>query len=108
MVRQRYAANSAMSRTVTPGRGRRIRTKGISEPVRSRLFLSQQGGRVWDHELVARSQVARGGLQANSFIRLRKSTARVVEIKDMGDSEAMLSDKGHLRAAAREIIRRGV
>ncbi len=39
------------------------------------------------------------GLQANSFIRLRKlSTVRgpVVEIKDMGDSEPILRNKAHL------------
>ena len=51
------------------------------------------------------------GLQANSFIRLRKlSTVRgpVVEIQDMGDSEAILRNKGHLRETAREMIRRGV
>ncbi len=51
------------------------------------------------------------GLQTNSFIRLRKfSTARgpAVEIKDMGDSEAILSNKGYLRETARDMIQRGV
>jgi type IV secretory pathway VirD2 relaxase len=51
------------------------------------------------------------GLQTNSLIRLRRfSTARgpVVEIKDMGDSEAILSNKAQLRETAREMIRRGV
>jgi hypothetical protein len=51
------------------------------------------------------------GLQTNSFIRLRKfSTARgpVVEIKDVGDSEAILSNKAHFRETAREMIRRAV
>src|ERR1700678_1416262 len=51
------------------------------------------------------------GLQTNSFIRLRKSsTVRgpVVEIKDMGDSEAILSNKAHLRETAREMTKRGV
>jgi len=51
------------------------------------------------------------GLQTNSFIRLRKlSTVRVpvVEIKDMGDSEAILSNKAHLRETAREMLGRGV
>ncbi len=44
------------------------------------------------------------------FIQLRKlSTVRgpVVEIKDMGDSEAILSNKAHFRDAAREMIRQG-
>jgi hypothetical protein len=51
------------------------------------------------------------GLQTNSFIRLRKfSTVRgpVVEIKDMGDSEAILTNKAHLRETARQMIQRGV
>ena len=51
------------------------------------------------------------GLQTNSFIRLRKlSTVRgpEVEIKDMGDSEAILSNKAHLRETAREMTKRGV
>jgi hypothetical protein len=51
------------------------------------------------------------GLQTNSFIHFRKlSTVRgpVVEIKDMGDSEAILTNKAHLREIAREMIRRGV
>ena len=50
-------------------------------------------------------------MQTNSFIRLRKfSTVRgpVVEIQDMGDSEAIISNKTHLRETAREMIRRGV
>jgi type IV secretory pathway VirD2 relaxase len=51
------------------------------------------------------------GLKINSFIRLRKfSTARgpVVEIKDMGDSEAILTNKAHLRETVREMTNRGV
>ncbi len=50
------------------------------------------------------------GLQTNSFIRLRKvpMVRGPVEIKDMGDSEAILRNKAHLRETAREMIRRGV
>ena len=47
----------------------------------------------------------------SSFIRLRKfSTARgpTVEIKEMGDSGAILTNKAHLRETAREMIRRGL
>jgi len=47
------------------------------------------------------------GLQTNSFIRLRKFD-QVVEIMDMGASEAILTNKAHLRETAREMIRRGV
>jgi hypothetical protein len=46
-------------------------------------------------------------LQTNSFIRLRKF-GPVVEICDMGDSEAILRNKAHLRETARELMRRGV
>jgi hypothetical protein len=52
---------------------------------------------------------SRGGLKTNSFIRLRKfSTVRgpVVDIQDMGDAEAILRSKTHLREAAREIMKR--
>jgi hypothetical protein len=51
------------------------------------------------------------GLQTNLLIRLRKSSTvcgPALEIKDMGDSEASLTDKGHLRETAGEMIRRGV
>jgi len=54
---------------------------------------------------------SRRGLQTNSFIRLRKfPTVRgpVVEIEDMGDSEAVLRNKAHFRETAHEMIRRGV
>ena len=47
------------------------------------------------------------GLQTSSFIRLRKF-GQVVEIMDMGHSEAILTNKAHLRETAREMIRRGV
>jgi hypothetical protein len=47
------------------------------------------------------------GLQTNSFIRLRKF-GQVVEIRDMGDSEAVLRNKSHFREAASEMIRGGV
>ena len=46
------------------------------------------------------------GLQTNSFIWLRKF-GPVVEIEDMGDAEAVLRHKAHLRETAREMIRRG-
>jgi hypothetical protein len=51
------------------------------------------------------------GLRANSFIQLRKFSAvrgPVVEIRDMGESEAILRNKVHLRETAREMIRCGV
>ena len=54
---------------------------------------------------------SRRGLQTNSFIRLRnfsKVRGPVVEIQDMGDSEAVLTNKAHFRETARETIRRGV
>ena len=35
-------------------------------------------------------------------------TAWIMEIKDMGDSEAVLRNKAHLRETAREMTRRGV
>src|SRR5580698_10198395 len=53
----------------------------------------------------------RGGLRTNSFIQLRKSTADsrlMLEIDDMGDSEALLHDKRQLRQVGQRLIRRGI
>ena len=53
----------------------------------------------------------RGGLRTNSFIQLRKSTADsrpMLEIDDMGDSEALFHDKRQLRQIGQRLIRRGM
>ena len=53
----------------------------------------------------------RGGLRTNSFIQLRKSTPGsrpALEIDDMGDSEAMLSNSGKLRQLAQRLLRTGI
>jgi hypothetical protein len=80
---------------------------------RSYLMLEGTDGQVYHIYRTPEMEELRSqrGLQTNSFIRLRKfPTARgpVVETKDMGDSEAILSNKAHLRETAREMIRRGV
>ena len=53
----------------------------------------------------------RGSLRTNSFIRLRNLFTEdrpALEIDDMGESEAILSNKGHLRETAQRLIRRGI
>jgi hypothetical protein len=80
---------------------------------RSYLMLEGTDGQVYHFYRTPEMEELRSqrGLKANSFIRLRKfSTARgpVVEIKDMGDSEAILSNKAHLSETVREITKRGV
>ena len=80
---------------------------------RSYLMLEGTDGHVYHIYRTPEMEELRSqrGLQTNSFIRLRKlSTARgpVVEIKDMGDSEAILSNKAHLRETVREMTQRGV
>ncbi len=80
---------------------------------RSYLMLEGTNGLVYHIYRTPEMEELRSqrGLKTNSFIRLRKfSTVRgpVVEIKDMGDSEAILRNKAHLRETAREMIRRGV
>jgi hypothetical protein len=53
----------------------------------------------------------RGGLQTNSFVRLRKlfDAARpVLEIDELGDAESILRNKLHLRETAQRLIRRGI
>ena len=80
---------------------------------RSYLMLEGTDGQVYHIYRTPEMEELRSqrGLQTNSFIRLRKfSTVRgpVVEIQDMGDSEAVLRNKAHFRETAREMIRRGV
>ncbi len=80
---------------------------------RSYLMLEATNGHVYHVYRTPEMEELRSqrGLQTNSLIRLRKfSTARgpVVEIKDMGDSETILTNKAHLRETAREMIRRGI
>jgi type IV secretory pathway VirD2 relaxase len=53
----------------------------------------------------------RGGLRTNSFVRLRKlfkDGRPTLEIDDLGDSEVILRNKGHLRETAKRLIRRGI
>jgi hypothetical protein len=80
---------------------------------RSYLMLEATNGQVYHIYRTPEMEELRSrrGLQTNSFIRLRKlSMVRdpVLEIKDMGDSEAILTNKAHLRETAGEMIRRGV
>jgi Protein of unknown function (DUF3363) len=78
---------------------------------RSYLMLEGTDGHVYHIYRTPEELRSRRGLQTNSFIRLRKlSKVRgpVVEIPDMGDSEAVLTNKAHFRETAREMIRRGV
>ncbi|MEP6755967.1 MAG: DUF3363 domain-containing protein [Chthonomonadales bacterium] len=52
-----------------------------------------------------------GGLKTRSFIRLRKVAANGqarLEINDLGDSEAVLGNRTHLKQTARLLIKRGV
>jgi hypothetical protein len=76
---------------------------------RSYMMLEGTDGRVYYIYRTPEMEELRSqrGLQTNSFVRLRKF-GPVVEIQDMGDSEAILSNKAHLRETAREMIRRGV
>jgi hypothetical protein len=53
----------------------------------------------------------RGELRRNSFVQLRKLSAEgrpVLEIDDMGDSEAMLRNNGKLRQLGQRLIRCGI
>jgi hypothetical protein len=80
---------------------------------RSYLMLEGMDGQVYHiYRTPEMEEVrSRGRLQTNSFIRLRKLSTvpgPVVEIRDMGDSEAILRNKAHLRETAREMIQRGV
>jgi len=80
---------------------------------RSYMMLEGTDGQVYHIYRTPEMEELRSqrGLQTNSFVRLRKSSTfrgPSVEIHDMGDSEAILRNKDHLRETASEMIRRGV
>jgi hypothetical protein len=76
---------------------------------RSYLMLESTDGHVYHIYGTPEMEELRSqrGLQNNSFIRLRKF-GPAVEIRDMGDAEAVLRNKAHFRETASEMIRRGV
>jgi type IV secretory pathway VirD2 relaxase len=53
---------------------------------------------------------SRGELRTNSFVRLsRPSVGRpAIDVNDMGDAEALLSNSGYLRSAARRLLMLGM
>jgi hypothetical protein len=80
---------------------------------RSYLLLEGTDGRVhyvyYTPEMEATRN--RGGLRANSFIRLRKLFADghpALEIHELGDSESILRNKRYLRETAQRLTRRGI
>jgi hypothetical protein len=90
-----------------------VKARGYTSPSARYFMLEVTNGHVYHVYRTPEIEELRSrrGLQINSFIRFRKlSTVRgpVVEMKDMGDSEAILTNKAHLRETAREMIRRGV
>ncbi len=80
---------------------------------RSYLMLEGTDARVHHVYYTPEMEAARnrGGLRTNSFVRLRKlftDRHAAVEVDDLGDSEAILRNKGHLRETAQHLIRRGI
>ncbi|HLG99624.1 MAG TPA: DUF3363 domain-containing protein [Bryobacteraceae bacterium] len=54
---------------------------------------------------------ARGELRANSFVRFRRTLVdeeSALQIKDLGDAEALLNSRGHLDSTALSLIKRGI
>jgi type IV secretory pathway VirD2 relaxase len=92
----------------------RILVHGEEEPSgRSYLILEGTDARLHYVYYTPEIEAARnrGGLGPNSFIQLRKSTAEsrsMLEIEDMGDSEAMLRNNGKLRQLGQRHIRRRI
>ncbi len=80
---------------------------------RSYLMLEGTDGRVHYIYYTPEMEAARnrGGLRANSFIRLRKLFADghpALEIDELGDSESILRNKRYLRETVQRLIRRGI
>ena len=79
----------------------------------SYLMLEGTDGRVHYVYYTPEIEAARnrGGLRANSFIRLRKLFSErrpVLEIDELGDSESILRNKRYLRETVQRLIRRGI
>ena len=80
---------------------------------RSYLMLEGTDGRVHYVYYTPEIEAARnrGGLRANSFIRLRKLFSErrpLLEIDELGDSESILRNKRYLRETVQRLIRRGI
>jgi hypothetical protein len=80
---------------------------------RSYLMLEGIDGRVHYVYYTPEIEAARnrGGLRANSFIRLRKFFSEwrpLLEIDELGDSESILRNKRYLRETVQRLIRGGI
>jgi hypothetical protein len=80
---------------------------------RSYLMLEGTDARVHHVYYTPEMEAARhrGGLRTNSFVRLRKLFTDghpALEIDELGDSEAILCNKPHLRETAQRLARRGI
>jgi hypothetical protein len=80
-----------------------------------RSFMMLEGADAQVHCLYHTDEMAaarsRGELRANSFVRLRKLFVNgrpLLEVEDLGHSERILGDRGHLGETAKRLIRRGV
>ena len=54
---------------------------------------------------------SRGGLKTNAFIRLRKVFVHkqpMLEVEELGDAEAVLNNRRHLKKTAKSLIKRGI
>jgi hypothetical protein len=79
---------------------------------RGYLMLEGTDGRVHNVYYTPDMETARnrGGLQTNSFVKFRKVRGEqpVIEIEELGDSEALLRNKRYFRDKAQRLIRQGL
>jgi hypothetical protein len=80
---------------------------------RSYLMLEGTDARV--HHITYTPEIEgarnRGQLRNNSFVRLHRcevGSSPLVEAEDLGDAEAILRNKRHLREAARQLVKQGI
>ena len=80
-----------------------------------RTYLMLEGTDACIHHIYYTAELEearnRGELRTNSFVRLRKlfvDGEPQMEIDDLGDSEAVLANRSHLRQTARALIKRGI
>jgi hypothetical protein len=91
----------------------RVLVHGEEENGRNYLMLEGTGARVHHIYYTPEMEEARnrGGLRTNAFVRLRKRSIGgepVMEIDELGNSDAILRNDSYLKRTAQALIKRGI
>jgi len=91
----------------------RILVHGEDENGRSYMMLESTDAKVYaiNHTRQMLEMRRAGGLRVNAFVGLRKVFATVrprIEVEELGTAESILQNRGYLRQAAQQLIRKGI